>query len=148
MNNPTTVYFTWQKGNSVQISEFFFTSEFVCPCTNIDCQTQRISLELIRRLDWVRKAAGSGLRIHKGGGFRCRKYQEELQRRALSGEPGLTVVATTSSHELGHAADFSCGSLTIQQLKPIVEQKFKSIGTALSFLHVDLRDDRVRRWKY
>ena len=48
----------------------------------------------------------------------------------------------------GDAADFSCSALTIPELKPLAEKKFMAIGTALSFLHVDLRDGKIRRWKY
>jgi hypothetical protein len=49
---------------------------------------------------------------------------------------------------LGNAADISVSSLTTLNLLPIVEKKFKSIGIANNFLHVDLRDDKARRWKY
>lgn len=140
------VYITWRKGQKVQISEWFQTDEFRCPCKYPECSEQKIALELVRRLDWVRKAVNSPIRIHSG--FRCRAHQHDLQKQALAGKGQLTVVAAVSTHEAGDAADFSCSALTIAELKPIVEKKFMALGAALSFLHVDLRDDKIRRWKY
>lgn len=140
------VYFTWAKGQRVQISEFFHTGEFDCSCKYPECRDQKISLELVRRLDWLRKAVNASIRIHSG--FRCRAHQADLLKQSLAGKGQLTVVAKISTHEKGDAADISCGSLTIPQLKPIVEQKFQAIGIALNFLHVDLRDDQKRRWNY
>lgn len=145
MNDARGIYLTWQKGKQCQLSEFFHTSEFDCKCKYPECREQRVSLELLRRLDWLRKASNSSIRIHSG--FRCRAYQADLLKKSLDGKGQLTVVAKISTHELGDAADISVGSLTIPELKPLVEQKFESIGIALSFLHVDIREGR-RRWTY
>lgn len=156
------VFFTWKKGERVQLSEFFATHEFECRCNFKECVEQKISLELVRRLDRLRKGAGSTVRIHSA--YRCAAKQQQLRddadqakkeniERAKAGLPPLvtqlTVVATTTStHELGFAADVSCSKLTIPALLPQAALQFKSIGIALNFLHLDLRDDKERRWKY
>ena len=162
MSSPKEVYFTWPKGTVVQISEFFTSNEFDCHCEFKECREQKISLELIRRLDWLRRACNSPLRVHSG--YRCAAYQQKIrddasaqakenEERKKHGLPPLpitlTVVATTkSTHELGHAADVSASNLKTNELLNLAASKFKSIGIALNFLHLDLRDDKERRWNY
>jgi uncharacterized protein YcbK (DUF882 family) len=76
-------------------------------------------------------------------GFRCSEHQQAIRNSGVS-----TVVAKKSTHEKGDAADISVSSLTSLNLLPIAEKQFKSIGIANNFIHVDLRDDKIRRWKY
>ncbi len=123
------------------MNNWFKTKEFECKCTNKECIDQRISVELIDRLTKLRLEVNSPIRINSG--FRCSKHQEAIRNSGVS-----TVVAKKSTHELGDAADISVSSLIVPVTIPFAEKHFKSIGVANNFLHVDLRDDKVRRWKY
>ena len=134
-------YYVWTKGVDEWFNNWFKTKEFQCQCKNSDCKEQKISIELIDRLTDIREYTKSPMRINSG--FRCTKHQEEIRNSGTS-----TVVAKKSTHETGDAADISVSSLTTAALIPIAEKHFKSIGTATNFIHVDLRDDKVRRWKY
>lgn len=134
-------YYIWNKGENLWMNNWFKTKEFECKCTNKECIDQRISVELIDRLTKMRLEVNSPIRINSG--FRCSKHQEAIRNSGVS-----TVVAKKSTHELGDAADISVSSLIVPVTIPFAEKHFKSIGVANNFLHVDLRDDKVRRWKY
>ena len=144
MNNEIKIengYYIWNKGENLWMNNWFKTKEFECKCTNKECIDQRISVELIDRLTKLRLEVNSPIRINSG--FRCSKHQEAIRNSGVS-----TVVAKKSTHELGDAADISVSSLIVPVTVPFAEKHFKSIGVANNFLHVDLRDDKVRRWKY
>jgi uncharacterized protein YcbK (DUF882 family) len=134
-------YYIWDKGDNLWINNWFKTAEFECKCSNKECVEQKIAVELVNRLTEIREYTKSPMRITSG--YRCSKHQEEIRNSGTS-----TVVAKKSTHELGNAADISVSSLTTLNLLLVAEKKFKSIGIANNFLHVDLRDDKVRRWKY
>ena len=134
-------YYVWNKGENLWMGNWFKTKEFECKCTNKECIEQRIAVELIERLTKMRLEVNSPIRVNSG--FRCSKHQEAIRNSGTS-----TVVAKKSTHELGHAADISVSSLIVPVTVPFAEKHFKAIGVANNFLHVDLRDDKVRRWKY
>jgi uncharacterized protein YcbK (DUF882 family) len=134
-------YYIWDKGEVIWINNYFKTSEFSCKCENKECIQQRISVDLINRLTEMREHVNSPMRIHSA--FRCSKHQEHIRNSGVS-----TVVAKKSTHELGNAVDISVSKLTAPELVKVAEFKFKSIGIANNFIHVDLRDDKLRRWKY
>jgi zinc D-Ala-D-Ala carboxypeptidase len=131
-------YVTWKKGLRAELSEHFSTWEFECRCSFPDCGEQKVAVELVKRLEAVRKEYGKPITVTSG--FRCNKKQESLRAQ------GYETAVGTSSHELGQAADITATQLT--PLYPVVEKHFQAIGQARSFLHVDLRDDKRRRWSY
>jgi len=65
-------------------------------------------------------------------------------------ESGISTVVSikTSTHEMGKAADCSSSGLTTAEFIKLAALKFKSIGIAKAFAHLDLRDDKIRRWNY
>jgi len=134
-------YYVWKKGESLWLNNWFKTREFSCQCSHKECVDQKIAVELINRLTEIREQAKSPMRVHSG--FRCHAHQEDIRNSGVS-----TVVAQKSTHELGDAADVSISSLITAELVNLAAKKFHSIGIALNFIHVDLRDDKVRRWKY
>ena len=134
-------YYIWKKGDDLWINNWFKTKEFECKCTNKDCVDQKISIELIEKLTAIREYTKSPMRVTSG--FRCSKHQEAIRNSGTS-----TVVAKKSTHEKGDAADISVSSLTTLNLLSVAEKQFKAIGIANNFLHVDLRDDKIRRWNY
>lgn len=140
-------YYIWNKGVRNKLGNFFQTNEFDCQCNYEDCVEQRISVDLVHRLDLVRSQAKSPLYITSG--FRCSKHQMDL-RNTLGKH---TIVASKlSQHELGNAADVSPRLITIPKLRNIIETFFDTIGLAKTFLHVDTRpkkeDGSKRIWNY
>lgn len=125
---------TWTRGATGALSAYFTAKEFTCKCGV--CRDQRVSKELIKKLDLVRAAVGP---ITITSGFRCGLHQANLTKQGLN-------TAKNSTHCIGQAADITCGDLAA--LFTACEAEFKAIGTAATFLHVDLRADKVRRWSY
>lgn len=133
--------FTWKKGEKIQLNKYFNTNELSCRCNHPECVDQFISKDLIERLTKVREELNKALIITSA--FRCHKYQEDLRSMGAN-----TVVAKKSQHELGNAVDCIPKNGTVSELMPIAEKHFKAIGIAKTFLHLDMRDDKVRRWPY
>lgn len=135
-------YFIWYKGYEHPLSKHFGTREFTCQCKHDTCKEQRISKELIRRLEEIREDIQQPMIVTSG--FRCSRHQEDIRNSGVS-----TVAAKKSTHELGEAADI------VPKDKKDVKGKFllvcahyfDSIGLSDRFLHVDLRTG-VRRWNY
>ena len=131
-------YYSWTKGEDIELSPHFRSGEFSCQCAHSDCVLQTVSMDLIDKLERVRVEVGRPIKVTSG--FRCAKHQAEL----VAGNRVKTV--PNSTHQLGHAADISCAQMT--PLMEACRKEFKAIGIAKTFLHVDLRDDKVRRWTY
>lgn len=147
MTYDTADYFVWEKKRGLfTLSDHFDAYEFECPCKYTSCIEQKIAKKLIEKLDTVRSSLKCPL--HVNSGYRCAKYQEELRNR------GYETSAGVSQHELGNAADiFPVGQAYIVakkviELRDLVSALFKAVGEARTFFHVDLRDDKTRRWVY
>lgn len=135
----------FKKGDMDFLSTYFHTSHFQCKCSNKECVDQKISKELINKLEQLRGSCGWAIEITSG--FRCEKQQAYIRKSGQS-----TVVATHSSHEDGLAADIRAPSHNIHELNRFIEPLFDNIGTAINFTHVDVRpkkpDGTKRRWVY
>lgn len=132
---------TYPKKSGVRLSDHFTSSEFDCPCSN--CDETQIADELLQKLGRMREKLGEPLRINSG--YRCRAYQSELKAR------GYETAAGVSQHELGNAADIMASdSETPGTVLEVLAQNagFKAIGVGHAWIHVDLRDDKNRRWTY
>ena len=139
-------YFIWNKGDIYFLNKekTFSTKEFTCHCSFKECKEQKVSKLLIEQLTQLRKDVNEPITVTSG--FRCSKYQEKLRSDGIN-----TVVAKKSSHELGNAADITPTRMKIKDFLAFCEKKFKAIGIAKTFLHVDTRgqdDQRIRRWNY
>lgn len=130
-------FFTWKKGTNTLLGRYFSSSEFECKCSSPECVDQKISKLLIEKLDAVREALKEPITITSG--FRCKSHQESLRQQGYQTSQGL------SQHELGAAADIQ--SRNMIELKAQAGRHFLSIGIALTFLHVDIRN-RKREWFY
>lgn len=126
----------WKRGERLRLSPHFTSDEFECHCGK--CEFQQISGILIERLETLRERFGCPIRVTSG--YRCAEHQANLRRQ------GVETAAGKSQHELGNAADIS--ALDIPRLSSLAQIDFKSVGTAASFVHVDTRDDKPRRWAY
>ena len=134
-------YYVWNKNEVYPINKYFKTNEFSCQCKNPECVEQKASIELITRLTTLREQVQEPITITSG--FRCEKHQAEVEASGVS-----TVVAKHSQHELGNAADIKPTRMQIDHFLQLSEKLFKAIGIAKTWLHVDLRDDKERRWYY
>lgn len=134
-------YYYWEKGQVYKFNNYFNTGEFACQCKYSDCVEQKIAIELIDKLTELRESINEPLTVTSG--FRCTKHQVDLRKSGVN-----TVVASKSSHELGDAADIKPSRLSIPNLEKFSDKYFEAIGTAKTFLHVDLRKGKIRRWLY
>lgn len=125
----------WTRGQTGQLSEHFSAKEFTCKCGM--CRDQRVSQDLINKLEEVRSIYGAPITVTSG--FRCARHQQNLTKQGLQ-------TAKHSQHVEGNAADITGKDLN--SLYSACEQVFKAIGIAKNFLHVDTRIDKVRRWDY
>lgn len=133
-------YYIWQKGQMFKISDHFSTKELSCHCNYLECKEQRISKDLVGRLEKVRTEVGQPLITTSA--YRCTPYQEHLKAAGVN-----TVVAKKSTHELGDAADIVPKDGKMEGFEDICAKQFESIGRAKNFLHCDTRKG-FRRWKY
>lgn len=129
-------YYTWSRGSNLPLSAHFNAKEFTCKCGI--CKGQKISAELIKRLERVREAYGAPITVTSG--YRCANHQAALRKS------GIQTAVGTSSHERAEATDLFGADMP--KLLKLLESEFKSIGLANTFYHVDLRDDKIRRWTY
>lgn len=134
-------YYFWEKGQVYPFNKYFNTGEFDCQCKNKDCVEQKIAIELIDSLTKLREDINEPLKVTSG--FRCEAHQAALRKSGVN-----TVVASKSTHELGEAADIKPSRLSIPNLEKFSAKYFEAIGTAKTFLHVDLRKGKIRRWLY
>lgn len=121
------------------LSKYFKKDEFKCPCGS--CKDFEIDLELLEKLDKMRELVGGPLKVTSG--YRCAAYQEQLRLR------GYETAAGVSQHELGRAADVTNGVTPGYELEALARQAgFRAVGVGKLFVHLDLRDDKDRRWTY
>ncbi len=133
-------YYIWKKGEVFELSPHFSTREMSCKCSHDSCVEQRISKNLIDKLELVRGDIKEPLVITSA--YRCSKHQEDIRNSGTS-----TVVAKKSTHELGDAVDCRPKSGMNPGFELTCSAEFTSIGRAATFLHLDLRSG-FRRWKY
>lgn len=99
-----------------------------------------VSPDLIAKLEKVRTAIGP---IQVTDGYRCQWLQDDMRRR------GYETAAGVSQHTLGNAADVRPQQLNIMpQFEAECAKHFEAIGIAATWLHVDLRTGKERRWYY
>jgi uncharacterized protein YcbK (DUF882 family) len=130
---------TWKKGELKQLTKNFTTKEFECKCKLASCVNQKISKELVDKIQKAREEFGSSLIITSG--YRCLEHNTAIGSRP------------TSQHVLGRGADLTCKDN--DKLFEILEKYFLAIGDARisignrsNFIHVDTRSDKKRRWLY
>lgn len=124
----------WVRGSGGNLSKHFKASEFECNC---GCIEQQIDSQLIDKLEELRYLVKIPIMVTSA--YRCLEKQKQLE------SAGYQTVKN-SQHLLGRAADLTCGDLDSLLLE--AHKVFKAIGVARNFIHVDLRDDKVRIWSY
>lgn len=133
-------YYHWNKGYIGRISDHFSTKEMTCRCSFPDCVDQRISKDLIEKLEKVRVELDQPMIVTSA--YRCSEYQAYLRSSGTN-----TVVAKKSTHETGDAVDVVPKDKKMEGFEDICAKHFDSIGLASNFLHLDTRKGK-RRWNY
>lgn len=135
-------YFTNPKGSEVPVGVYFKSKEFDCPCSHPECATTVVSFPLAAKLDNMRRLLGAPLVITKGGGYRCKWYQEYLRQKGYETAKGV------SQHELGNAADLESRERTGRQLADAARMAgFMAVGIAATWIHADTRPEH-HEWFY
>lgn len=131
---------SYRKGVDTQVGKYFLAKEFDCPCDH--CFETKIDPELVKLLDKLREKIGP-LRIGPGRGYRCDRYQMNLKMRGFETAKGI------STHQYGQAADVSSGKHTGEELAEAARAVgFRAVGVGHYFVHVDMRSDKDRAWRY
>lgn len=129
----------YKKKEGRKLSDHFISDEFDCPCDK--CVLTLIDLSLVSRLEQVRAILSAPIRINSG--YRCSNYQQELRLRGYETATGI------SQHELGQAADIMSEPLVGLVLEKAARTAgFKAVGVGGTWVHVDVRSDKDRRWTY
>jgi len=102
--------------------KYFEREEFDCPC----CNQNRISSELVDRLDFARGKAGVPFKISSG--FRCINRNNSVKGKKRS------------SHLEGLAVDIVCpsGSIKALILASLFASSIKRVGIYKTFIHADI----------
>ena len=110
--------------------KYFKLQEFSCKGSGLIAVKQ----ELIEKLDKLREEFGSPIRVTSG-------YRSPDHNKKIGGHPN-------STHTRGEAADITASDL--DRLYELCCKYFKSVGDGRKkgFIHVDLREDKIRRWDY
>lgn len=131
---------TTHKGHKIEFADHFRSNEFDCQCSYEDCFFTTVSYSLILRLDKLREMLGP---IKVTSGYRCQRHQDDLRMS------GIKTVTKPSTHQRGSAADVKTGRHTGAELEEAARSVgFKAIGVATDWIHIDLRNNKERRWVY
>ncbi len=132
---------SFKRGSKTPVGKHFVAKEFDCPCER--CTSTHIDLEFVKLLDKLREKLGTPLEIHTGGGYRCDWYQKNLAERGFETAKGL------STHQAGRGVDISTGKHTGKELEEAArEVGIRAVGLGKTWIHVDGRDDKDRKWSY
>ena len=130
---------SYSKGSDEQISQHFRAYEFDCKC--LICTKTIIDDDLLDLLDVLRDELGFPIIVTSG--YRCDAYQRQLT------DVGYETSSGRSEHQEGRAADIKTGHHSGEELEKAARKVgFKTVGRGSVFIHVDLRADKVRAWKY
>ena len=115
-----------ESSSGISVSKWmhFKEEEFCCPC----CGENRISNELVNRLDFARNISGLPMRVSSG--YRCKRHNKKI-----GGKP-------RSSHVDGLASDIICtsGALRATFLASFFESGIRRVGIYKNFIHVDVSE--------
>lgn len=129
----------YPKRSRERLGRHFLACEFDCPCPN--CTETLIDPELVAGLERLRDDLGVPIRITSG--YRCPAHQAEL-----ASFPRFQT-AKVSKHPEGKAADLQARGFTGPELEERARAVgFEAVGVGGTWIHVDTRRGKVRRWAY
>tara|TARA_R100000656_G_scaffold5166_3_gene6841 strand:+ start:906 stop:1271 length:366 start_codon:yes stop_codon:yes gene_type:complete len=110
------------------LTDHFSRKEFACKC---NCGSDRISAELVSKLEIVRLMYGKPMHITSG--LRCEQHNKKVKG------------AENSTHMDGLAADIAVnGCFERDQIVGFLRTHFSRMGIARGFIHVDVADGEGR----
>lgn len=119
----------------VQLSKNFNSEEFRCRCRKCSEDGTKISMELISKLQVVRREMGIPIVVTSG--IRCPAHNKR--------EGGVV----NSAHTKRLAADITAGLSNNAKLYEVCKKHFKRIGRGGSFVHVDVDESLPEgEWHY
>lgn len=125
------------KGEDIKISPHFNSKEFEDDL----CDYMLIDMDLIEILEKMRVEINSPIKINSA--YRSQKKQLQLQDR------GYHVAKGMSTHQVGSAVDIQVKGMLGKDLAKIATKHgIKAIGVANTWLHIDMRQDKLRVWYY
>lgn len=123
--------------DSIKISKHFNSNEF----SDGMSEYTLIDLDLIDILEKIREKTKCPIKITSG--YRSPEKQDDLRSKGYETASGI------STHQVGAAVDIYTGKHTGEELEEIARScGVKAVGVGKSFIHIDLRSDKVRRWTY
>ncbi len=107
---------------------YFTAREFTCKCEGFCDHPDVVSMELVQKLDRIRKAVGVPLKINSG--TRCERHNRKTG--------GASTSAHLPKNDVSYAADVACpnGSIRYVLIREALRE-FNRIGIAKDFIHVD-----------
>jgi uncharacterized protein YcbK (DUF882 family) len=136
------VIHTFAKNSNKSLSANFKANEFDCKCTRRECIFTLIDPQLITLLQALRDFVKVPIFIKSA--YRCTAHQKKLRQELKE-----NTASSVSTHELGQAVDIFTNQHTGEELaKAARVLGFKAVGVGERFIHVDLRDDKIRSWTY
>lgn len=118
-----------KKGQRIQLSKNFYSTEFDCKCNYVDCKLTKVDSRLVEYLQSKRESVKIPIKINSG--FRCLKHNVNIGG------------AKNSFHTKGMAADIILNGAKIRDYL-IYFKDSKGLGIYNTFLHIDMRDVRAR----
>lgn len=121
----------FKKGQKVQITKDFWSTEMDCKCKNLDCKITYIDIDHMTSLQDLRNEIKKPVKILSG--FRCTKHNI-----AVKGKKG-------SSHLTGKATDITVDGMETEDLaKACADFDGRGVYKKKGFVHVDSRGYRAR----
>ena len=115
----------------MKLTDHFTVEEFQCKC----CHKIDMDADFVTRIEAFRVEWGKPMKVLSG--FRCPKHNAEV---------GGT---RKSQHPCGKAGDFEVmPSDRYAFIALAIKHKFRGIGVAKDFIHLDTRSDPPAVWKY
>lgn len=114
------------------MTKYFKKEEFTCKC---GCGLNNISTLLVDMLTEAREIAEVPFIVNSG--CRCHKHNTNVGG------------SLTSSHTKGYAVDISVNSKNKHIILKSLRQRFRRIGIADNFIHVDIDPTKpIAEWSY
>jgi len=131
-------------GPGDKLSAHFRRKEFNCSCGS--CPPAVVDGQIIKWLEAIRKKIscqfGKDTKITITSGKRCKKHNKKI-----GGHPNSKHVPDESGKV--RAVDFKIIGLSGSDLEDIARSEgVRAVGVASTWVHIDTRVDRDRRWEY
>ena len=110
------------------ISKNFDREEFACSC---GCGFDTVDVTLLNALEAIRETCGP---VRVTSGCRCDAYNQKI-----GGAPN-------SQHKKGRAADIQLSTTSPSKVAELASQLGMSVGSYITFTHVDSRTGVPRSW--